>query len=211
MLLLLLVLLLLSLSMESHPPARPVLIVVLQILIVDLLLPIRAPVLLPILGGRSEHRISAGQLEQHHFHGAGHEEEAQHREADGQAHQPLHLAQHHRGEEHSPWNSIDSWICSGFSAVWCGVGGCSPGVGIGFSGIQNVCRLISAGGLAGIWHGTRVEPISPMEALNANSLSNRDPRPTTLTTFSHKVRLCYAQLALRVGGQQLRSGLYGST
>ncbi|EDX06044.1 GD10234 [Drosophila simulans] len=43
-----------------------------------------------------------------------------------------------------------------------------------------------------------------MEALNANSLSNRDPRPTTLTTFSHKVRLCYAQLALRVGGQQLR-------
>jgi len=77
---------------------------------------------------------------------------------------------------------------------------------IGFSGIRNVCRLISDAGLTGIfWHGNRVEPISPMEALNAKLLSNRDPRPTTLTTFSHKVRLCYAQLALRVGGQQLRS------
>lgn len=99
---------------------------------------------------------------------------------------------------------VDSLPCG---VVW---GGCSPGVGIGFSGIQNVCRLISAVGLAGIWHGTRVEPISPMEALNANSLSNRDPRPTTLTTFSHKVRLCYAQLALRVGSMAPHSQSYGA-
>jgi len=107
------VLLLLLLALvEPHPAAGPVLVVVLQILVVDLLLAIRTPILLPILGWGPKDRVTGGHLEQHHLHGAGHEEESQDREANGQAHQPLHLADYHRGEQHSlPGSRIARCVC----------------------------------------------------------------------------------------------------
>lgn len=118
MLLLLLFLLLLPLLllrpqlllMIAQTPARPMLVIVLQILVVDILLPLATllPGPVPIIVRRPQRRRwpkhmrpTCSQLEQHHLHRAGHEEKSEDGKTDGCAQQLLHLADQNRSE-HPP-------------------------------------------------------------------------------------------------------------
>lgn len=87
--------------MITHAPARPMLVVVLEILIVDILLVLAALVPVVVVGRTAKDVCTGGQLEQHHLHGAGHEQKREYRKADGRAEQFLHLAHHNGRNQHA--------------------------------------------------------------------------------------------------------------